>query len=395
MKPSLFYYSAISIAVLATMGPIVWHFYWPTGHGLDVAKHQIGRDFINLWAGPQLAFSGRLQTLFDLDAYHQAIGELFGRPLPFHNWGAPPFMLVLLWPLSQMPYFVALALWTALTLMAYLWAATFALDPSRRLQAILWLTLSPAALINIIGGQNGFLTAALFLGGILAMERRPYLAGALFGVLTVKPHLGLVLPFVLLRSSAWRTILAATVVLTLLVLMSIALLGLEPWRQFLTNTRAYQVQLLLKFEGFYVFMMASVFTAMRSLGAQAAWASLMQALVAVLVILATTLAWGRTSDRIIRCQLIVSAATLVTPYIFLYDLTALSAVVVWRLLAPDDISRPNRMFYTAVWLSPWFAFIWNIGGIPIAPLIHGAVFLAALRDIRAGTAGTKALEPRE
>ena len=77
-----------------------------------MAAHQIGRDFINIWAGPQLAFDGKLAVLFDLKAYHAAIGELFGHPLPFHNWGYPLFTLPVFWPLAQLPYFVALGVWT-------------------------------------------------------------------------------------------------------------------------------------------------------------------------------------------------------------------------------------------------------------------------------------------
>src|SRR5207237_7780874 len=81
-------------------------------NGLDVAGYQIGRDFINVWSGPQLAFGGKLATLFDLRAYHAAIGELFGQPLRFHNWGYPLFTLPAFWPLAQLPYFAALAVWT-------------------------------------------------------------------------------------------------------------------------------------------------------------------------------------------------------------------------------------------------------------------------------------------
>ena len=48
-------------------------------------------------------------------------------------------------------------------------------EPARRRQALLLLALTPACLINIIGGQNGFLSAALFLGGVLNIDRRPIL----------------------------------------------------------------------------------------------------------------------------------------------------------------------------------------------------------------------------
>ncbi|KMO26919.1 hypothetical protein VQ02_34070, partial [Methylobacterium variabile] len=106
--------ATVILALLGVLSalPLIVRFYWPAGGGLDITGHPIGRDFINNWVGPRLAFSGQLATLFDLEAYHAAIGTTFGAPLPFHNWGYPPFTLLLLWPLAQLPYFAALALWT-------------------------------------------------------------------------------------------------------------------------------------------------------------------------------------------------------------------------------------------------------------------------------------------
>ena len=75
---------------------------------------QIGRDFINVWAAPRLAFSGQAGTLFDLQGYHAAIGSLFGKPLPFHNWSYPPTALLLFWPFAQLSYAAGLAAFTTL-----------------------------------------------------------------------------------------------------------------------------------------------------------------------------------------------------------------------------------------------------------------------------------------
>lgn len=384
----------IGMAIL-TMAPLVWLFYWPAGGGLDVAGHQIGRDFINLWAGPQLAFDGRLQVLRDFAAYHQAISELFGKPIPFHNWGAPPFLLILLWPFAQAPYFVALGFWTVMTLAAYLWAAMSVLDREHRIQGFLLLTLSPASLINVIGGQNGFLTASLFLGGFLVLANRPRVAGLLFGLLTIKPHLGLVIPLVLLRTGAWRTIISAVAVVTLLVAVSAVTFGLEVWSDFLFITSAFQTNLLVEFRGFYPFMMASVFTSVRTFGGGVDLAAIVQIALAIPVAIATMVAYGRTKNRILRVQLTATAAFLMTPYLFVYDMTWTSAVAVWRLLPPGGGKRSFPFFYMVVWLSAGFAF--QAGyflGLGLAPFFMGAMFLAALRDIhqewRAGLPKTSA-----
>ena len=75
----------------------------------------------------------RSSALFDLRGYHEAIGRLFGTPLPFHNWGYPLFTLPAFWPLAQLPYFWALAVWT-FGLFAIFAAIVLAeVEPDRRL----------------------------------------------------------------------------------------------------------------------------------------------------------------------------------------------------------------------------------------------------------------------
>lgn len=369
-------YPVLSLLIFA---PIAWLIYRPAANGLDVTGHQIGRDFINVWIGPQLAFGGRIATLFDLEAYHAALGTLFGQPLPFHNWGYPLFTLPAFWPLAQLPYFAALALWTAGLFAAFAAVVVAELDRAARVQAALVLLFAPACLINIVGGQNGFLSAALFLGGILAIDRRPVVAGILFGLLTFKPHLGLLLPFVLIALGAWRVIASATATAGLLVLISAAMFGIEPWQRYLEVTSAFQVLLLERFHGFYTFMMASVLAAGRTLGLSYAVALGLQVAIAVPVLVLTCFAVRKTADPCRRALLLASAAPLVTPYAFNYDLTGLAAVLVWMLFGRLPRSPRWSAVYILAWLAPVAMMYLNMLGAGIAPLVLIAMFAWAVR----------------
>lgn len=367
------------LGVLSAL-PVVVRFYWPAGAGLDVTGHPIGRDFINNWVGPQLAASGHLATLFDLDAYHAAIGTLFGAPLPFHNWGYPPFTLLLLWPLGQLPYFAALSLWTGGLFAVFAGVTLKGVEPGRRLRALALLALAPACLINAVGGQNGFLTAALLLGGLLALDRRPVLAGILFGLLTCKPHLGLVLPLVLLALGAWRTIAAAVATTLVLVGASLLAFGIEPWQHYLLETGAYQYGLLERFTGFYPFMMASVFAGARTFGLSmgAAWS--LQLLVTVPVLAATVWAVRHSRDPVQRAGLVATAVPLLTPYAFNYDLTLVAAVLVWRLAAAAPGSQPDRITVFA-WLSPTLMMPLQMLGFGGMPVVLVALFCVLVREV--------------
>ena len=52
------------VASLALMVPVL-RFYWPAGEGLDVVGYPLGRDFINVWSGPQVAFGDKVSALCD------------------------------------------------------------------------------------------------------------------------------------------------------------------------------------------------------------------------------------------------------------------------------------------------------------------------------------------
>ncbi|WP_238312376.1 glycosyltransferase family 87 protein [Methylobacterium organophilum] len=377
----------MALGLLVTL-PLAWRYYWPAGGGLDVTGHPIGRDFINNWVGPQLAFSGRLATLFDLEAYARAIGEVFGATLPFHNWGYPPFALLMLWPLGQMPYFAALSLWTFGLFAAFAGTAASALPPGERARAFVLLALAPACLINTLGGQNGFLTGFLLLGGMLWLDRRPWLAGVLFGLLTYKPHLGLALPFVLIALGAWRTIAAACATALVLVAASVLVFGIEPWRAYLTTTSAFQWLLLERFQGFYPYMMASIYAGGRTFGLPMQAALALQACISLPVLAATVWAVRRTADPRARAALVVCAAPLLTPYAFNYDLTGVAAVAVWRLC--DRTSEPVSPWLLAAWLAPTLMMPLNMAGLGIAPALVLAIYLGELRAILARPAAQPA-----
>ena len=92
-------------------------------------------------------------------------------------------------------------------------------------------------LINIGHGQNGFLTAALLGGALVQLDRRPLVAGILFGLLAYKPQFGLMIPIVLVASGRWRTFAAAAATVAVLALATTLAFGPHVWQAFLDSTR--------------------------------------------------------------------------------------------------------------------------------------------------------------
>jgi hypothetical protein len=249
--------------------------------------------------------------------------------------------------------------------------------------------LAPACLINAIGGQNGFLSAALLLGGTLSIDRRPVLAGVLFGLLTFKPHLGLVVPFVLLALGAWRVIAVAAVTAIVLVAVTLPLFGIEPWRQYLEVTGGYQAMLLDRFRGFYTIMMASVFAGARMLGLSYMAAMAIQAAVAIPVLVTACWAVRQTADPCRRAMVVACAAVLVSPYAFNYDLTAISAGLVWMLAGRLPLRGECAAIYLLAWIAPAAMMYFNMAGLGVLPLALLALYGLVVRE----TASEPAADP--
>ena len=370
------------LASLLLFFPLFYQFYWPAADGLDVTGHQIGRDFINVWAAPQLAFEGRLGTLFDMQGYQEAIGALFGHRLPFHNWSYPLFTLPVFWPLTQLPYFVALAVWTLGLGGAFAAITLSQIERPNRSYALFALLLAPACLINVVDGQNGFLSAALMLGGVICLDRRPIAAGILFGLLAFKPQLALVLPFVLLALGAWRAMAAAALTAIVLVVGSVVLFGIEPWQRYFEVTGAHQLLLLQSFQGFYTTMMVSVFAGARTFGLSYSGAMAIQIAVALPVVVGACLAVRRTSDPCRRAFVLASAAPLITPYAFNYDLTALAAALIWTLEGRLSWRSEWRSVYFVAYCAPIATMCLQPLGLGLMPLVLVAVFLMSLQEAR-------------
>lgn len=380
-RARLLVYPALSLVLI---GPIVWWLYWPAANGLDVTGQQIGRDFINAWAGPQLAFSGRLPLLFDFSGYPAAISALFGEQLPFHNWSYPLFCLLLFWPLAQLPYFAALALWTFGLFAAFAKMTLSQIERSKRSIAMILLVLAPATLINGFSGQNGFLTACLLVGGVLLLDRRPVLAGILFGLLTYKPHLGLIVPFVLLALGAWRTIAAAIATAMLLAATSVAMFGLEAWRTYFQVTTAFQVRLLEQVNDFGPMMVTSAMMSVaRTFGVSLQTGLAVQLAVAIPVIALAVWAIRQTSDPARRAFVLVTATLLATPYAMVYDFCALTAVLAWRLFRPQPLSAVRAAIILVAWLMPLGTIYLNMFDLGLAPLALIGVFAIAISDAAA------------
>jgi len=330
----------------------------------DPIGYVVGRDFVNTWLGSRLALTGDPGAHFGFFAYNAALKEVFGENYPTHIWSYPPHFLLLSWPLGLMPYLTAYLVYTVLGLVLYLAVVS---DGERRADHLLLLTLAPATIVNIWCGQVGFLVAALLVGGLLQLDRRPILAGVLFGLLTIKPQLGLLIPLMLVLTGRWRTIAAAIV--TIMVLCAATALAFGPgvWTAYVSDAMMVQSQVLLRPVEHWMVHVPTAFMNMRIAGLPLAAAIMAQALLSAVASAGVVWTFWRRRDPVLSNALFITATFAVTPYVFNYDMVVLGFVAITLIDRPDN-EPLDHWLMLAVWTVPFLTVPLGMAGIPASCL---------------------------
>jgi len=349
--------------------------------GMDPAGKAIGTDFLAFWSASTLALSGDPASAYDLTRLYAVERAAMVSDPGLSSFLYPPPFLLLCLPLALAPYFVSLALWLAATggawlAMARKWAQAGGVST-------IAILAFPAVLSNLGHGQNGFLTGALFGSGLMLIDRRPWLAGMVLGLLVVKPQIGFALPFLVLAGRHWRTFFGAATSALLLSFLSLLVLGAGAWTGFLggSGTGRAIMEAGLVEPG----KMVSVFAAVRVLHGGVVWAYAVQLAVALAAAVLLTMVCRRGAPVRAQAALCVTASLLMTPFLFDYDLPVLIVPLAW--LYGESRRRGflpwEKAILAVAYLLPLYARTTALGlGVPTAPiviiLLMGAVARATL-----------------
>ena len=371
-----------------------------TANGLiDQQGRPLGTDFSDVYAAGTYVLDGNPEAPFDLARQHAREQQIFGEATPFYGWHYPPFFLFVAAVLALMPYGIALAVWQTVTLCLYLLTIRAILAiPTRPPSTIdrtlqgeadtaidpLWLLLAlafPAVLVNIGHGQNGFLTAALLGAALVQLDRRPLLAGILFGFLAYKPQYGLLIPVVLAASGRWRSFAAAAATVAVLALATTFAFGPHVWQAFFDSTRFTRVVALEQGDtGWY--KIQSLFAWARMWGANVPVAYALQCALVVALGAALIWLWRSAAPYPLKAAALCLAAILATPYTFDYDMMVLAPAMAFMVI--DGLSRGfgpwEKTALGALWLVPLVArTVAHVTLIPLGVPMMLAMFVLLLR----------------
>jgi hypothetical protein len=347
-------------------------------------------DFISFWSAARLAIEGRPALAYDLAALHQvqcAVASFGpgGAQMPFPYM--PAFMLAVI-PFGLLPYPLAMALWLAAT------GALYLLAVRRLVPNAGWLPLAfPPVLVQLSIGQNGFLTAAIFAAAMVALPKRPQIAGLIAGCLILKPQLGLLLPVAFLAGRHWRAIAGAAMSAAALCLAGLLVFGVEA-----TAAWARQLPLYgsIARDGSVGWLqLSSVYAAARQAGAGASPAIALHLLVAACAAAAVWHVWRRNGEPLAKASVLACGTVLASPYLFLYDQLILVIPLLW--LAQKKCHPAVVAGLSLLPLATIAQHLVDPGPInlnPVLPIALLALVMRSLGDARDAAAANAPIAPR-
>jgi hypothetical protein len=304
--------------VLIVYGEMIWaeHSKQTPGHPARLG------DFFALWSYAKIASTHPATELYDLGALHAdqvGLGMEPGLQNPFPY--PPPFLLVL-WPLTLLPYEAAYLVWILGTLALFAWVVVRTC--SRLPICVIGAVVAPATTVTISAGQSGFLMAALITAGVRLAGPRPILAGVLIGLLSVKPQLGLLVPVAFAAAGFWLAFRVACATVIALAGVTTLVFGWAVWPAWIAMLPVYAD--MFDREQVRLTYMPTVMANLKLAGVSPPIAKGIQAVAALAVAILVARCFRRHPGRLAAAALLVGTF-LATPHAMIYELPMTTAAL--------------------------------------------------------------------
>jgi hypothetical protein len=344
----------LSALVFSVVGATFWFFgpnyQWQANR--DSVPY--GADFLQEWVGAKLLFSSDASQLYSpLFIQWQHSPKMVGftwDESQYYPPVYPPPHYAIFTPMSWLSYRWAVVVWLIILIVCSWLSSVFIqqlaihtagdVDKGYRTPWI-WIAilLFPALFFAITLGQKSPLWLLILSMAVLSCVRRnEFLAGAILGILTVKPTICFLLPMAMVAGQRWRMLAGMLSTTIILWGLSASILPWELWHGFFqtaANPSQYGNHL-----GYRVDWSCNLFTLANSLPVDwIAWArwGIVFPLGSYILICLMTDRHGWNDP--IKWMLVLTSTALLSPHFYHYDLCILLLPIAWLLA-----SEPRRGF---------------------------------------------------
>jgi hypothetical protein len=349
-----------------------------------------GADFLQEWVGAKMIMSGQVGQLYDVSTfqswqYEPSIVGFEWVTDQFYPPVYPPPHYVLFSPFALLPYRWAAVVWLLCLVGAAFFSSRLiceiveharanrddaAAAPQRNYTNYLWIgmLLFPSLLFSITIGQKSVCWLLLACMTYRLMQcQREFVAGLVFGLVSIKPTLFFLLPVVMLRQGRWRFFAGASLTVCLVWGSTIAIVPLETWRAFASGLSA--VGNYAENPGYRLDWSCNLMTLAYSLPAELnAWCKWCVCLpLGIYVLYCAMEDRQRSLDSPERLLLVYAVTLLVSPHTYHYDLCILLLPILCLVaLAPSQGIAYFAMLSVGVAIA---ADVQTYFGLPVVPLL--------------------------
>jgi hypothetical protein len=282
-------------------------------------------DWGDIWSAGWLAAQGHASWAYRPDILN-AVFRIVGHQPGDGAWGYPPTFFMVISPFTRLSPEASDILFQLLSGCALLAAARLVGLGGWWLLA---LAASPALETTVTLGQNGSLFGALMLAGLFLAPTRPLVAGALLGLVAMKPHFFLLVPVCLLAAGHRRALLATALTALATAAASVAAYGIAPWHAWLTNGARTMQALVEDLPRAAAKIL--VVSPMETLVAWGVPLDISAAVQVAVTLACVALAWriwaADDRDTASRVSVVIALAPLAAGHAYSYEMGSLAAVV--------------------------------------------------------------------
>lgn len=350
-------------------------YIWSQLQAADSVADQLRRmsgDFAAFYAAAITAGSDSPQSVYNNALMHSLESKLKGVDQTKLPWRYPPVFLVMIAFLAKFNYLIAWFIW----LFGTLAGAVLVIQAWGGFKTAWLFFLSfTGTYLNLLYGQNGFLSLMFLGGGLLLLPQRPFAAGLVLGCLAYKPHLAWLIPLALIGGRHWSALTGCLVSGLILCASSLAAYGWPIWSDFLAVAPRAMADIRSGAAPFS--QMPTVLAAARLIGLGDWLALAAQSLAALTAGAAVLWSWRKSIDHGIKSGLLVAAVLLAAPHTFGYDLTllALPLIIMADRLNKGRGSLPTAALLALGWAAPLIGLVAAVKlNLPFTALVLVALF---------------------
>ena len=283
----------------------------------------IGGDYYVFWTSSKALIDGySLSNLYNPEFFSNYIdivwnsGDGSTSPVPSGTyWQYPPIYGLAVIPLAYLPYTLSYAVWSLFGVTLFITVLWRSLKPSGT--ELLIVLCCPLIFYAVITGQNGLFTGTLLFAAAYYAGPKPVLAGVCAGLLMIKPHFGLLLPFVYASGGHWKSFKVATITSLVLFAFSIVVFGVDSWIEF--PKILMETGDRISTRDFAIHLMRTPYIMFLYFGFSESVAMSLQLICTFILITANFWLWKKSKNRELNTAFLLCSAILAVPYACHYE----------------------------------------------------------------------------